>query len=260
TVTVTDNDGGVGVDTLMATVLNMAPEVTTTIDPERLIEVQYSDPIDAVTFTAIDVPADTMNVAVSYSTDGGITFTAGLPDDATIVGELTLDGDSNQIGTGIWTLSGIADLAPGTYIIRVVVSDKDDGSTTVDIRLTVLPEHAFATYVGAQFVSTPSATESTAVVELRAVIQDITVVDPVADPHGGDIRMATVTFVNRETGGIIAADVPVELINGDIGTGAATFEWTVNLVPFPVREFRVYRSYRKSFCIKDLRQHNIWYR
>jgi hypothetical protein len=225
TVTVTDGDG-LGSDTLTITVNNMAPLVTADILNQG---VQYSDPIAEVTITATDVPADVMNASTSYSTDGGATFTAGLPDAMTITGELDLTGDADQVDDGIWVLSGVADLAPGVYVIRVTVADEDGGEGWVDITITVIPEDAFATYVGAEFVSTSSIKTSTAVVELRAVIEDITAVNQGHDPDAGNISRATVNFVDRETGQVIARDVPVYSLGGSLTTGVATYAWTVNL-------------------------------
>ncbi|MEA3225460.1 MAG: hypothetical protein U9Q07_05875, partial [Planctomycetota bacterium] len=68
-----------------------------------------------------------------------------------------------------------------------------------------------------------------ATVELRAVIQDITVVDPDADPDAGNISYGSVTFVDRDTHAVIAADVPVALLDGDPTTGVALYEWSVDL-------------------------------
>jgi hypothetical protein len=63
--------------------------------------------------------------------------------------------------------------------------------------LTISAEDARATYSGLMFFSTPSATATTATVTLRATIQDITAVDPTSDANAGDIRNATVVFVDR---------------------------------------------------------------
>jgi hypothetical protein len=215
-------------DTFTVTVENVAPAVSVDI-PEQTV--QYSDPIQDVTIAATDVPADVMSATVSYVGPGPVPFVPGLPDAGTIGGGLSLVGDPYQVETGEWRLIGIADLAPGTYIIRVAVSDEDSGSTDVDITINVLQEDAYATYNGVEFVSTPSDRDSVAIVELRAVIQDVTAVSPALDPDSGHISYATVSFVIRETGEIIpgAEDIPVELIDGDIMTGSVTFDWVVDL-------------------------------
>jgi len=66
-------------------------------------------------------------------------------------------------------------------------------------------------------------------VELRAVVQDITAVNPAMDANPGNISRATVTFVNRDTGVTITDGVSIQLWGGDPTTGIATFLWSVNL-------------------------------
>ena len=151
---------------------------------------QYSDTITPIVITATDVTSDTLNVTTAWSTNG-TTFTAGLPDELMIAGGLALTGAANQVGTASWTISGVADLDPAkTYTIRVTVADEDGGAT----------------------------------------VQDLTAVSPTSDAHAGLITKATVTFINRETGAIIASNVPITLLNpADPKTGTAVYNWTVTL-------------------------------
>jgi len=230
TVTVTDGSGGVTVKTFTAAVQNVAPVVGADIPTQN---VQYSDPVQTVTFTATDVPADQMNAAISWSADG-VSFSPGLPDAMSLEPDIRLEfsGAADQVETGTWTLAGIADLAPGTYVIRVTVTDEDVGERFADTTIVVKPEDARSTYAGALFVSTPSIDETVAVVELRAVIQDITIcpADPSWDAEAGQVTTSTVTFVNRDTGVIIAEDVSVQLIDpADPKTGVAVYAWPVDL-------------------------------
>ena len=101
--------------------------------------------------------------------------------------------------------------------------------------LTITPEDARATYTGALFVSTSGSTSSTATVNLRANIQDITAVtgDPAYDAYAGDIRNARVTFkVLNQGGGTVytsAELTPVLLLPGDSKTGTVTVDWTANI-------------------------------
>ncbi|MHC4594215.1 MAG: PKD domain-containing protein, partial [Planctomycetota bacterium] len=236
TLTVTDDDGASTNDTLAVTVNNIAPTVTADCTNQ---EVQYSDPIQEVSFSATDPSIDTMNAETSYSVDGGDTFLTGLPDVLTIDAGLSFDGAGDQQTPATWTLSGIADLSPGTYIIRVTVTDDDDGEGVADTEIIVNPEDAISTYVGPLFVSTPSINDTIAIVQLRAVIQDITAVDPVSDPDSGNITHATVTFVDRDNSNIIAQNVPVELIDGAPMTGVATFEWMVDLASADSQSFMI---------------------
>jgi hypothetical protein len=130
----------------------------------------------------------------------------------------------------VWTLSGNVNVGPGTYILRMNVADDDGASANGDITLTVLQEDARITYAGPMLVSTPSISNSVATIELRAIIQDITAVLPALDPNGGIITNATVTFINRETGAVIAANLPVGLFqSNDSLTGIATFSWVVDI-------------------------------
>jgi hypothetical protein len=85
--------------------------------------------------------------------------------------------------------------------------------------------------VGPVFVSTDPKDPDHGVVRLRAVIQDISSVpgDPACDGEEGNITQATVTFIDRDSKQIIAAGLPVERIDADIGTGAVSFDWDVTL-------------------------------
>jgi len=102
----------------------------------------------------------------------------------------------------------------------------------------ITQEDARATYTGAMFASTSSATSSTATVTLSATIQDITAVsgDSSSDPNAGDIRNATVKFVYSSTSTITASSptacVPtgVGLVNlADLKTGTATCNWSIDI-------------------------------
>ena len=235
TVTVTDSWGEFGVGQFVVTVNKVPPTVSVNTISQN---VQYSDSIDEVIFTATSVSADTMHARVSYSTDGGITFATKmtsppmlvLPDDGTIAGGLGFIGDIAQVGTGTWTLAGVADLPPGSYVVRLRVSDQDGASASVDTTINVLQEDAFAIYVGAESVSTPSVGDNVATVELLAVILDMTAVNPASDSDAGNITKALVTFVNRDNGAVIAEGIPVMLLDPeDLTVGLARYEWVVDL-------------------------------
>ncbi|WP_252851503.1 PKD domain-containing protein [Aeoliella straminimaris] len=229
-VTVTDDDGGVHSDTLTVTVLNVSPDVTVDVDSQS---VQYSDSIDAITFTAQDIAADTLSAAIAYSTDGGATYTAGLPDDGTIVGDLVFLGSDDQASPATWTVSGIADLEPGAYQFRITVLDDEGGVSTAISSIDVQRETAVATYSGSTFVSTPSVNNNEATVELRATIQDITAALPATDSEAGNITTATVSFIDNSDPAspvVIATDVPITLLDvSDPTVGVAAYSWTVDI-------------------------------
>ncbi len=223
TMTVTDDDTGTDSATKVVTVHNVDPALTVdTADATGptyntsyntstgilSISVQYSDPIGGntpFTVTATDVVGDPLTIAVeSNGTTGSAAFAALL---AGTLDECAVDTvDSNihhctfAVGsvpnpaTGIYT-----DIAPGTYSVNVVVRDNDLGTTIISVSVTVLPEDARVWYHGAYFAATaPSGTSVP--VELRSTVRDITGVpdDEAYDPWPGDIRQATVRWVDRD--------------------------------------------------------------
>ncbi len=98
----------------------------------------------------------------------------------------------------------------------------------------ILQEDACAYYTGTLFVNTACATCSNGTATLSATVKDITAEtsDSAYDVFAGDIRNATVTFVNRDTNTPIAgcSNLPVGLVNlADTKTGTATCNWNVNI-------------------------------
>jgi hypothetical protein len=130
---------------------------------------------------------------------------------------------------GAWN---VLPVAPGSYSVTAVFSGGSPNfavSTPAAAALTVAREDARATYTGMTYVSTASETSSTATVLLSATIRDITAALPGSDPSQGDIRNATVTFIDRDTN-VPIATVPVSLVNPlDVKTGTATYSWNVDL-------------------------------
>ena len=95
----------------------------------------------------------------------------------------------------------------------------------------ILQEDARAYYTGTLFVNTACATCGNGTVTLSATVKDITAEtgDPAYDALAGDIRNATVSFINRDNGSVIAT-VPVGLVSaGDTTVGTATYNWNVNI-------------------------------
>ena len=109
-------DSNVTTVTITVTPVNDAPVATAS--PKTQSSVQYSDPISTVTINASDVetPASGLTIAFSYKKDGG----------ATVIG---LPAGMIQGGTaGAWTVSGVAGVSKGTYVIAATVTDTGDGS------------------------------------------------------------------------------------------------------------------------------------
>jgi hypothetical protein len=110
----------------------------------------------------------------------------------------------------------------------------------------VVHEDARAFYTGSLFASTSCATCNTGNATLAATIKDISSADPpdpAIDPFEGDIRNATVTFVNRDAGNApIAgcANLPVGLVDlGDTTIGTANCNWNVDLGSQNSLDFRI---------------------
>src|SRR3989442_2843520 len=145
---------------------------------------------------------------------------------------------SGVTGSPSLTTAATTTSAPGGYTITAALgtlSSANYAFTVVNGTLTVTQEDARATYTGTLFAWTKSTTDGSATITLSATIQDITAVDPSAsapnpDNYAGDITKATVTFMNRDNNTVIAANVPIGLVNaGDTKTGTATYNWAVNI-------------------------------
>ena len=109
-------DSNVATVTITVTPINDAPVVSAS--PKTQSSVQYSDPISTVTINASDVetPVSALAVVFSYSKDGAASV-AGLP------------AGMIQGGTpGAWTVSGVAGVPQGAYVIAATVTDAGDGS------------------------------------------------------------------------------------------------------------------------------------
>src|SRR5437667_6143118 len=77
---------------------------------------------------------------------------------------------------------------------------------------------------------------------LSATIQDITAVlgDSAYDSDAGDIRKATLTFVNRAAGGAVLCTAPIGLVNlADRKTGTATCDWMVDIGPLESAQYTI---------------------
>jgi VCBS repeat-containing protein len=106
----------------------------------------------------------------------------------------------------------------------------------------ITQEDARAYYSGALYAATSSTSSSSATVTLAATIKDITAVtgDPATDAFAGDIRKATVTFINRDNNTTLASNVPIGLVSqGDATVGAATANVTLNIGSNDSQQFTI---------------------
>lgn len=220
-----------------------ATVVTVIVTPTS---VQYSDLVTLEAFVTAPNPvaqtAVNLGGTMSFSINGVVLTPTG-----SITGAVT-DGVLKYSGNFAITK------APGDYSVvgsYCPVSTNVLPSYSTGAALKVIPEDARVAYTGVTFVSTPSSSSSTATVTLRATIQDITSVtgDPAHDPYAGDIRNATVTFINRDVTDatnpfgfqIIARDIPVKLLDPPDAakTGTVSYDWVVNIGSSPSGSYNI---------------------
>jgi hypothetical protein len=159
------------------------------------------------------------------------------------------------------TLHGLRPRAPGAYTVTAAdpLANPNFAIAPLDpASLTILPEDARAAYTGALLASTSGGDDNSssatiasssssrnnsgkATVTLSATIRDITATsDAAGDVSFGDIRNATVTFVDRDHGNAVIATVPVDLVtSGQTMTATATYDWAVNIGSASSKQLRV---------------------
>ncbi|MCP3973054.1 MAG: hypothetical protein GY720_01015 [bacterium] len=251
-VTVTDDDTGTDSTTITHIVRDVAPVVSVDVPTQ---ETQYSDPMVPVTIAATDVERDVLTTQVwwsAVSVDGPVVESGGLPSWLTFSGDgnCTIPSADNRREC-LWLLepvvnpaSGLhSDAAPGTYTVRVRVTDDDTLYTDMTIDVVILPEDAVPFYVGPTYAATVAAHDGSTGVALRANVRDITTAadpgDPLWDPLPGDIRRADVTFYDMATDAdLCSAEVDL-VFAGDtnIGTAECSYVFEIgsaNTVPFNI--------------------------
>jgi Bacterial Ig-like domain (group 3) len=122
---------------------------------------------------------------------------------------------------------GTGQMKPGSRAVTAV-ADSNFNVTSPAKLITIQKEDARVTNTTPTSISFGGSATGTVV--LSANVRDITAVtgDAAWDNFGGDIRNATVSFVDRSTAAIIAT-VNVALSGSDPKVGVATFNWPVNL-------------------------------
>jgi VCBS repeat-containing protein len=221
------NDGSLDSNTATVTItinpVNDAPIVSAT--PKTQSSVQYSDPISTVTITASDLetPTASLSIAFSYTKDGGSSV-AGLPAGMTQGGV-----------AGAWTVSGVAGVPQGTYVITASVTDTGDGAspalTSSDtFTIVVTRENAVAAPQMNNPVSMQvSSPGGTATGTTAQICFDIT---EVADGSLGDTSLITAATVQISAigGGGAGGITPsaVTFSGGGVG-GTRTACFTLNL-------------------------------
>jgi hypothetical protein len=128
----------------------------------------------------------------------------------------------------------VGQMAPGNHLVTAVLSGANSNFniTNTGTNLHINAEDARAYYSGALYVGTTTATSQNAVITLAATFKDITAVlaDAAYDPWAGDIRNATISFINRDNNTIIASNVPFGLVSpADSKVAVATYNWNVTI-------------------------------
>jgi hypothetical protein len=206
--------------------------------PKTQSGVQYSDAIRPLTVTAYDseTPASALTIAFSYTKDAGASQ-PGLP--AGMV----------QGGTaGAWTVSGVAGVPQGNYVITAWVTDTGDNgaiaaTSTDSFTIVVTRENAVASPRSSNPVSMLVASAGgTATGTTAQICFDIT--EP-SDGSAGDtslINSATV-LINPVGGGSGAGTITpsaVEFLDGGVGQArTACFTLTMTNTPVNVYELEL---------------------
>lgn len=158
------------------------------------------------------------------------------PLSVTITGFVNGDGPDAVTGSPSIATGATPTSAPGQYEITVSRGTLDAANYTLvgfdPAIYTVTREDARATYTGALFASTSSTSSGTATVTLGVTLQDISAVpaDPAYDETAGDIRNATVTFVDRDAGNAALCTASIGLVSAvDTKTGVGTCSWQADI-------------------------------
>src|SRR5439155_21272651 len=145
-------------------------------------------------------------------------------------------------------------MKPGARTVYATTSDSNFTPSTGNRPITITKEDARVANAGLTSVSFGGSATGTVV--LSATVKDITAAigDVAWDANPGDIRNATVTFVDRTTFTNIAT-VNVTLSGSDPKLGVATYNWPVNLGTATSKSFTigfiVSNYYNRSSTLDD---------
>ena len=222
------------VATTNGTITAASTSTSVTVTP---IAQQYSDP---VTFVATITPTGSAPMAVG----GTVTFFVGTQQIGTAqplvaygLGLRVTLSNAQLLESSLatpWPSAGsngpLDPDSPTKTVIAVFTGvDTNFSVSNPTTTLTLQKEDVNTGYSGPGLVFTPDVSNPAATIPLSANIQDL------PDLYRGDIRNATVTFVdftNSATGVDIAgcANIPVvTLVLGDSTTGNVTCNWSVNI-------------------------------
>jgi hypothetical protein len=122
---------------------------------------------------------------------------------------------------------------PGTATYKAVFTSTNSnfGGSESTKDLTVKQEDARTDYTGGLFATTSGTNTGKATVNLAATIRDITAVtgDSAYDPDAGDIKKASIQFVNKDNNQVICSPTIGYVNSSDTKTGTATCAWNVDI-------------------------------
>jgi hypothetical protein len=191
---------------------------TLTFDIENVYTVQYSD---KVTLTAT------------------LTDNCKTGDDALINGRSVILSIGTQ-SQSVTTVNGVASFEftitqePGTVLAQASFAAvcPYDAAATIQHGFSIIQENANVDYIGTEVQATPTSNGTSAVVELRAIVQDI------SDGSSGDIRNACVSFIVDGTN-VVSGLVPALIDPDDISTGVVSFNYTAVIGTAPYKDFTI---------------------
>jgi hypothetical protein len=187
--------------------------------------VQYSDQVTiVVTFSGVTVGSTNSGGTVQFSLDGAN------------VGNRTLAASAVSGGQLSFSLQTVVTKQPGSYTLAAAFTPSDASfvasSQTLPNGLTVTAEDARVKYTGATSVWTVSPASNSAGLLLSATVKDISAVstDPATDASPGDIRTATLRFVDRGHGNATICTPMLVLVDPAVAkTATASCTYSVNL-------------------------------
>ena len=155
-------------------------------------------------------------------------------------------------GTLLLQTTVTKDSGPGTYPITVGgLTSPNYDITFVSGTLTVTPEDATVTFIAPLAVSASPVTGN-ATITLASLVRDVPDSGDGSGPNAlGDIRKATLTFINRATGQTLCT-APIGLVTAsDTSTGVATCSFTATAGTYTI-ESRVGGWYARDAAADDV--------
>jgi len=203
----------------------------------QVLHVEFT-PTDAANYdgSSKDVSINVIGATLNYTASGSSQYSDPLSS-FTISFTGFVNGDNSGVISGApsCTTTATPTSAPGPYTISCTngtLSAANYSFSYTGGTYTVTKEDARATYAGQQYVSTSGVSSGSATINLVATIQDISAVtgDPSTDSYPGDIRNATVTFINRDTSAVLCTTGTIQLLDpSDTRVGTAGCQWTTDI-------------------------------